>query len=196
MRTVFIALFLLLNSFNLFSQSDTKVFQEIEQLVSHRNFFQAYEIYAGHKSSLSNVHQLYFDAVLNNAFNRVAQSNIAIEKLTRNETDLNDSLIFRIIEIKKDNAVKLFDYADAASAIEMLLKDYLPFLSEEKASELKNELKIWSALKDEPRQQVTERQEQTMKMTQDKAGLKNLGVSFANDTIPFIFDTGANISTV
>lgn len=33
-------------------------------------------------------------------------------------------------------------------------------------------------------------------MSQDKAGLKNLGISFSKDTIPFIFDTGANISTV
>ena len=109
---------------------------------------------------------------------------------------MSDSLIFRIIEIKKDNAIKLFNYADAAKAIELMLNNYAAFLSEDKTNELKNELKIWSALKDEPAQKITKTQQQVIKMSQDKAGLKNLGISFSKDTIPFIFDTGANISTV
>jgi predicted aspartyl protease len=76
------------------------------------------------------------------------------------------------------------------------LKDYKNLLSENEINEIENSLKIWFALENEPKQKTFIKDAVRLKMEKDKVGLNNLKVSNGKDSLNFIFDTGANLSTV
>jgi predicted aspartyl protease len=69
-------------------------------------------------------------------------------------------------------------------------------LSTDTRADLRNNLKIWSALDHVKPQLIQINDDTRLKMTKDKASLKNLKVEVNGDTASFIFDTGANLSTV
>lgn len=73
---------------------------------------------------------------------------------------------------------------------------YNDLLTEEERTDLKNNLKIWTALEKQPGQKVVRNGNTRVKMKKDIANLKNLTIKTGKDSMNFIFDTGANISTV
>src|SRR5690606_16973026 len=95
-----------------------------------------------------------------------------------------------------DNFIKEFAYKNAAETINFILENYAELLGEKELDDLKNSYQIWYALQDAPQQTVKIPSTTRQKMKIDKAGLKNLSVFSNKDSIDFIFDTGANISTV
>lgn len=90
----------------------------------------------------------------------------------------------------------MYNYREAKNSLEFILKNYSTFLTDNQVAEFENSLKIWSALENEPAQKVFIRETNRIKMLKDKAGLDNLEVFNKNDTVNFVFDTGANLSTV
>jgi hypothetical protein len=60
----------------------------------------------------------------------------------------------------------------------------------------KNTLLIWEALQGQPKQNIRITQTLDVPIIRDKAGLQNLLVSSGNSAKNFIFDTGANLSTI
>ena len=170
-------------------------FIHIYDLIEQKNFFKAKEIYDLQKKDLSDSHQKFVEAFLDNAFNRLEESNNQINQLIKAESNLPDSLILNYIESKRIIA-KLFDYKEAKNALTTILKDYKNLLSENEINEIENSLKIWFALENEPKQKTFIKDAVRLKMEKDKVGLNNLKVSNGKDSLNFIFDTGANLSTV
>jgi predicted aspartyl protease len=194
-RIELILLLLVWINISSFGQAPNPAFSRIYTLIEQKNFFKAREVYDQQKQQLSRTHQQYTEVFLDNAFNRLEASNTRAAQLL-GEGSLPDSLRRRLLEIKKDNHVKLYEYREAKVALETILKDYRQLLSEEELKDAENELKIWTALEDEPRQETYISETVRLKMVQDKAGLKNLKIANGTDTVDFIFDTGANLSTV
>lgn len=187
---------LALFSLNAFGQLQTTTFDKIYHLVEQKNFFKASETYDLQKGGLTTVHQKVIEAFLDNAFNRLEASNERITQLIQAENNLPDSLMLKLYKITEDNAVKLFNYKEAKNAILTIMGNYKKLLSEEDINGMENSLKIWTALEYEPKQQVKIKETNRLVMEKDKAGLNNLKVSSGKTTIDFIFDTGANLSTV
>ncbi|MEY8760543.1 aspartyl protease family protein [Chryseobacterium tongliaoense] len=180
-----------------FAQTDDHPgFNPIYDQVVKKNFFKAGELFSQNKKNLSEEYQYFFGAVLDNAFNKPESSNQKILKLATLKTALPDSLMFKIYRIKEDNCVKLYDYSGAKNAVENTLKKYGKTLPEDEKKDLQNNLKIWSALENEPKQKVIINADTRLKMVKDAANLKNLQIKSGDDEMNFIFDTGANISTV
>ncbi|MGH2667381.1 retropepsin-like aspartic protease [Flavobacterium sp.] len=179
-----------------FGQSEKDKFNQMYDLLRHKSFFEAKNRYADGKRQLSPVHQIFTEAYLDNVFNRLNESNEKIKRLTENNTrQLPDSLLLRLYEIKEDNSLKLFEYKEAKNTVETILKKYVSLLSTEEIEDYKNNLKIWSALEKEPKQQVVIKEDNRIKINKDKAGLDNLKITANKDSLDFIFDTGANLST-
>ena len=188
--------FLTLLSLNVWGQTKNTAFIQIYDLIEQKNFFKAKEIYDLQKKDLSDSHQKFVEAFLDNAFNRLEESNNQINQLIKAESNLPDSLILELYKIKEDNYVKLFDYKEAKNALITILKDYKDLLSENEINGIENSLKIWFALENEPKQKTFIKDAVRLKMEKDKVGLNNLKVSNGKDSLNFIFDTGANLSTV
>src|SRR5690554_4813727 len=170
-------------------------FNEIYALIDFENFFEAKEIYDTYKNELSEDHQLFIEAVLDNSFNRLSESDRKVEDLLEKGRSLLDSLLLRLWEVKYDNALKLYDYTKAGDAVVHIIENHKNLLSDKELADYKNSLKIWQALKDIPPQEVLIREPEILTMEKDIAGLNTLQVSSCNDTLDFVFDTGANIST-
>lgn len=195
-RTRIIVVLLTLLSLNVLGQSQNAVFIRIYDLIEQKNFFKAKEIYDLQKKDLSDTHQKFVEAFLNNAFNRLKESNNQIIKLIKAEFNLPDSLILELYKIKEDNCLKLFDYKEAKNTITTILRNYNNLLSENEINEIESNLKMWAALENEAKQEVFIKDDVRLKMEKDKAGLNNLKVSNGKNSLNFVFDTGANLSTV
>jgi predicted aspartyl protease len=178
------------------AQANHLSFDTLYRLMKEKNFFKAREIYESGKSQLSSSQQSFTEAVLDNAFNQLDESNQKIAQLTKGKSVIPDSLIAELYKIKIDNSVKLYDYASAKKMSQDLLEKYGYLLKEEETDDTKNSLKIWAALAREGRQRVVKKDNTRLQMTKDKAGLNNLHVSAGAATMSFIFDTGANLSTI
>ena len=170
-------------------------FNEIYSCIQQDNFFKAKEMYLKHKTNLTHPYQQFTEAVLDNAFNQLEDSDKKINFLIHQKNSIPDSLQVKLYEIKYDNAVKEYNYKEAKNAIQTILGHYKNYLNEEKISDFENSLKIWTALEHTPPQKADIPGQISIKMKKDIAGLNTLRVSVAKDSLDFIFDTGANLST-
>ncbi|CAH0189290.1 retropepsin-like aspartic protease [Chryseobacterium sp. Bi04] len=189
-------LFILLFMSTGFGQTSASAFNTIYAQIKQKNFFEAHSSFAVHKKKLPVEYQYFTEAVLDNAFNKPEESNRKIAELEALKTSFPDSLKLKIWHIKEDNCMKQYDYAGAKKAVQETLQQYESLLTKDEKNDLKNNLKIWTALENEPRQKVVLNGATRLKMEKDGAGLKNLKVNIGEDTMNFIFDTGANISTI
>lgn len=194
MNTTIVAVMIFISAMG-FGQTHHSAFDLLYKEVKQKNFFKAHSIFAENQKKLPAEYRYFTEAVLDNAFNQPEESNQKILKLEASQAKLPDSLMLKIWHIREDNCMKQYDYAGAKKAVQAALNQYNNLLTEDEKNDLKNNLKIWTALENEPRQQVTIN-ETRLKMEKDVAGLKNLKVSTGEDTMNFIFDTGANISTI
>ncbi|MBL3547133.1 retropepsin-like aspartic protease [Chryseobacterium sp. KMC2] len=187
---------LLCISFTGFGQTPASAFDMIYGQMKQKNFFEARTSFAVHKKKLPVEYQYFTEAVLDNAFNKPEESNLKITKLEMLKSSFPDSLMLKIGRIKEDNCMKQYDYAGAKKAVQGTLQQYDRLLTQDEKDDLKNNLKIWTALENEPRQKIVMNGSTRLKMEKDAAGLKNLKVDIGEGTMNFIFDTGANISTI
>lgn len=187
---------LLCISFTGFGQTRASAFDMIYGQMKQKNFFEARTSFAAHKKKLPVEYQYFTEAVLDNAFNKPEESNLKIAKLEMLKFSFPDSLMLKIGRIKEDNCMKQYDYAGAKKAVQGTLQQYDRLLTQDEKDDLKNNLKIWTALENEPRQKIVMNGSTRLKMEKDAAGLKNLKVDIGEGTMNFIFDTGANISTI
>ncbi|MFT3903348.1 MAG: retropepsin-like aspartic protease [Niabella sp.] len=195
MKKIVLLSTMLLN-LNVLVQAQEKSFEELAVLFEQKNYFKLKERYTLNKKGYSKTQQKFIEAILDNAFNKLKESNNKIDQLTKTRTGLNDFLLLKLYQIKEDNAIKLFNYKEAKIALETILRNYKRLLSENKIKETTNSLKIWTALEDAPKQRVHIKETNRLTITKDIAGLNNLKVHHKKDTVDFIFDTGANLSTV
>lgn len=192
---ILILVFATLSGSRLMAQAQYSSFERIYNLVEQKNFFRAKDVYALQKKDLSIVQQKVIEAFLDNAYNRPEASNEKIMLLIQAKNKLPDSLMLKLYKTKEDNAVKLFDYREAKNTLTKIIAAYKQLLTEDDKKDMENNLKIWTALEHEAKQQVEIKEGVSLKMEKDKAGLNNLKVSDGKDSIDFIFDTGANLST-
>ncbi len=182
-------------SLNACDRNDETAFKEIYQLTKQNNFFKAKVQFELNKNALSKSYQKFISAVLDNAFNKLDASEQAIEDLMEKENSIPDSLQFKLLETRYDNALKLYHYKEAKNTILTILNSYKKYLNHEQLDDYENSLKIWTALENAPAQQVDIKKTTTIKMEKDIAGLNTLKMFANNDSLNFIFDTGANLST-
>lgn len=194
LKEITILLWILL-SLNACVRNNETVFNEIYELTEQTNFFKAKEQFELNKNALSKPYQKFIIAVLNNAFNKLEASEQTIEDLMKKENSIPDSLRFKLYETKYDNALKLYNYEEAKNTILTILSDYKKYLDNEQTDDYENSLKIWTALENTPAQKVDIKKMTNIKMEKDVAGLNTLKMFANNDSLNFIFDTGANLST-
>ena len=182
-------------SFSGLSQQDIG-FEDVYQLIDQNNFFKAKDVYSTTKNSISPIHQKFIEAFLDNAFGRLTESNEKMTELQNQFSQFSDSLQVALYAIKADNFVKLFEYKEAKTATEFILENYENILSKEEVDDYRNNLVIWTAIENQPKQQITINGSKKLTIKEDKFGGKNLTVAIDNDSLDFLFDTGANFSVI
>jgi predicted aspartyl protease len=178
-------------------ESDPQILTELFDLSEDQNFFELKAAYDLHHSKLTNVHALFFKAIIANAFINPSKSNQAIQEVLTNEAiTLPDSLLQKLYVTKMLNHTNLYEYELASQTSDLLLNNYSQKMDSTTVASFDNTNKIWSALKNTPKQQVSRNQDFTMPLVKDIAGLFNIDVTFADTTQHMIFDTGADFSVI
>lgn len=197
-RYALFSLFLLMGS-RISAQipQEQQLVHQIDSLFGCKDFFTARDVLQQNKDQLSELHTLRFGAKLDNAFNLLASSNEKIDLLFRDYADqLSPGQQFLLLEIQQANHAKLYEYAAAEKTIDRILKEHRKGLDRERVNDFKNTNIIWKALAGQPKQSILIEGDTYLQMNRDKARLLNLTVSNGTDSLGFIFDTGANLSTV
>ncbi len=177
--------------------SNPKVLNMLEFLVEVSDFFKLKNTYNQHIDQLSETHKLYYSALISNVFNKAEESNLAIgELLEKHKDSLTDTMRNELYNTKLLNHVNLYEYSEAAKASEIILNNFATLNDSSELESLQNEIKIWKALKDVPRQEIVKTADTSIPMTKDKVGLFNIDVSFGDSTKNLLFDTGANFSVM
>lgn len=177
--------------------TDSLIHNEINRLIETKDFFNARIKFEKNGKQLSEKNQLIIAAYIDNAFNLPAESNEKINKLmTQYFNDLNDTLRYELLNLTQINYSRLYEYRKAHEAANEVLAKYSSVMTEDEIDDFKNTNIIWKVLCDQPKQTVNIKGSTLLKMEKDKAGLSNLNTECGNEKINFIFDTGANLSTV
>lgn len=177
--------------------SNPQLVSSLDDLIEAQNYFKLKANFSQNKAQLSAEYSLYCSAVLNNVFNKAEASNKDIEKLLAEySTSLNDTLMNKVYRTKLLNHINLYEYADAVKTSAFIQSNYLSLNDSSEVDMLENEIKIWEALKDIPKQQTIKTKDATIPMTRDKFGLLNIDVTFGDVVKNLLFDTGANFSVM
>ena len=136
---------------------------------------------------------LFYRGVVANRFNRLEES---IRYLTTYGENKNAKKACDAYEALADNYVKTYRYAQAAEMYKTKLAVCKDRLSEERRADLNNSYGLWKALEKVPVQTLSVNGQTRLQGTRDKAKLLNLPVEVGGTKMDFVFDTGANLSTV
>lgn len=168
-----------------------------DTLLAYKHYFELRNLLQSRSDSLLPHKKLYYQAHLDNFFNRLNESNEHIAVLLKQyRNQLSAKEASKLLEKKIDNHVKLYQYKEAWKTSEALLKQYRQSLSEETIKDVKNSAIIWKGLQRTPAQTTLRESDTKIAFTRDKANLINIPVRFGDSTFSFIFDTGANLSVV
>lgn len=170
----------------------------IDFLIEQKNFFAAREKFQNFGDSLSQRNKILIEIFLLNAFNKPGDSNARIDEfLEKNfKEEVADSLLYRIKTIALDNSIKTFEYARAKLITEDMIENFAHVMSDEKLKDHHNTYIIWTALMDQPKQEVAKNKLTEIPIVKDKAGLQTIRVEKDSIFEQFVFDTGANFSTI
>ncbi len=192
-----IALIILMLSNVTLAQYSGEIIDRLNRLSNQKQYFQLSREFESYGQSLDPLYRRYFLAITGNAFNKPELSNNAIDQLlSENEKELSDSMKARLIECKITNCVNLFDYANASVATDSLVSKYSKLYAQEYVDELVNSGLIWKAASELPAQTVSKNSDTRLAVKKDMAGLSNIEISINGINEQFIFDTGANFSTI
>ncbi|MFT3920136.1 retropepsin-like aspartic protease [Cloacibacterium sp.] len=192
-KILFIILFFSLVPISAQQKEDS--FSVIYQLLEQKNYLKAQYLFDENKNEFSKEEQTYSKAILDNVFNKLEDSEKNIQILL-NQKNVPDSLLQKLYYTKKDNLIKLYQYGKAAETIKIIQQKFSKKLSTEQMKDLENDFNLWYSLKNVPQQEVFVHNDTNLLLKQDKAGLKNINISVKQDSVDFVFDTGANISVI
>jgi len=178
-------------------KSNTQLIKKLDTYIETSDFFKLKSIYKANETELSETQNLYYNAIIYNVFNQAEKSNQAIVALLKEHaSSLTDTMQNELYGRKLLNHVNLYEYAEAAKASEFIQNNFEALNDSTDLESLRNEIKIWSALKDVPKQQIIKTGDAIIPMVKDKVGLFNVDVTFGETTKNLLFDTGANFSVL
>ena len=171
--------------------------RRLSELLDQREYFHLESTLNLLKDSIDSRQKLYFQAFIDNAFNRNEISNNDVDTLFKNYfAGLTDSMKAALGLLQDDNYFKLYQYDKSAQSINTVLNKYQDALDSENISDIKNDLLIRNALKNIPPQSTTIPDSTIIFWKKDKLGLFEIPVKSKDSIYDCIFDTRANISSI
>jgi hypothetical protein len=168
----------------------------LAELLENKNLFKLQAELNNNKNNLSDSRFLYYEMYCGQAFNNLEKSSYCADiLLDKYKKQLNDTVIAEILQVKADNYVRNYHYKEAADAYSLLLEQYKTVLNDEEIANYENIKSLFGTLSAVKPQQIHKRTDAEIKayrnlfnhlMTPVKCGIAD----------EFIFDSGANISTI
>jgi hypothetical protein len=171
--------------------------RQLQHLLDQKEYFRLEKKLNFYQDSIGRGQHLFFQAFLDNAFNRNQQAIQNADSLLKDRSSTwPDSSKANIYLLMEDSYFKLFRYAKAAEMDSIVLNHYAAALDSDKVDDIKNQLLIRNALRAEPAQQTTIPGDEELHWKKDRIGLIEIPVKSHAVLYDGIFDTRANISSI
>jgi hypothetical protein len=176
------------------AQNDS--FDKLYQLYSQKKYFKFISEFKKSENSLNPNEKNICNVFYYSLINKPAESEKHFNEELIASSEIHDSVKRDLYSTGVINNVWLGDYGKSVKYSKILLKDYSAYIKEKDKEDYQNSFFIWEAMAGVGRQEVIRKSETRLNMKKDLAGLYNIPVSYNDSAYDFVFDTGANFSTI
>ena len=170
---------------------------KLNDLLESKDFFALKMAYVKNQSKLSEARKLYYEIYLSQAFGQNEKSNQAIDILFQKYPDkLNDLETLKLLEAQANNFLHYFEYQQAASVYGAILTNYSKLLDSSSIESYQNIKSLFGSLAAVPPQKMHKSNEVLLPSYRNAFNHMMTPVIVNGIKEEFIFDTGANLSTI
>ncbi len=166
-----------------------------DQLLQERRYLELDRALSS-KSNLTGVDRAFFEGVMANRRNRVAESIRMLEPLVPSLTATNKERAVIALSTLADDYEKTFRYAAAADTYAELERHFGSSMDDQERQRASKEAARWSLLRGAPPQSAEVKVPFTLPITRDKVGLLEVSAELGRFHESLILDTGANLSAI
>jgi Aspartyl protease len=168
---------------------------DLNQLLRDRHYLELGRALSS-KSNLSVADRTFFEGVMANRRNRVADSIKLLEPLVPSLSTTDKDRAVITLSTLADDYEKSFRYSDAANAYAELEKRFGLLMDDNERQRVNREAARWNLLRGSPPQSVEVKEPFTVPTRRDQVGLPEVWVDFGKFRESLILDTGANLSAI
>lgn len=177
--------------------TNKEVDNRLNNLLEKKEYFKLKDELAKNENELSEDRILYYNVFINKAFGKNQKSNNEIELLFEKYLKtLNDTTVVKLLDIQASNYLYMYEYKRASLIYEQILTNYSKVLDSTDVANYKNVKNIFSTFANVKPQIIHKQNDVTLNAYRNKFNHLMTSVKVNTTNEDFIFDTGANLSTI
>lgn len=177
--------------------ADKIVDDRLNNLLERKDYFKLKDELAKSKNELTDDRILFYNVFIKKAFGEREKSNADIEVLFKNHSKmLNDTSVVKLLDIQAANYLYLYQYKKAASIFEEILSKHSKILDSADVSNYKNAKNLFATFVNIKPQKMYKQNDVLLNSYRNKFNHLMTPVKVDTTNEDFIFDTGANLSTI
>lgn len=179
------------------TKADPIVDQQLYNLLENKQFFKLRTELEKVKAKLSEDGLLYYEAFCDHVFDKCERSNQNIDALmSKYKAQLSDTAIAKLLDVKAVNSVRLYQYKNAAETYKQVLEEYRHTLDSAEIENHANSLQLWGTLAEVKPQRIHKHSDVEIASYRNQLNVLMLPVKCNSKEDEFVFDSGANLSTI
>lgn len=162
-----------------------------------KNFFKLDKLMSKIEFGNNNPDLILFKATLNNVFCKPEESNQLINILFKeNPKYFNDTIVKELYFMRSVNAYRLQDYKSAYFNNSIIVNQYKHVCDSSEIELRQVDISILRSIMNVPKMEINIPEYTMIPINRDVLGLQNVSVTMQNDSLDFVFDTGAEFSVI
>lgn len=177
--------------------TNKEVDNRLNNLLEKKEYFKLKDELAKNENELSEDRILYYNMFINKAFGEKQKSNKEIDLLFEKYLKtLNDTTVVKLLDIQASNYLYMYEYKRASLIYEQILTNYSKVLDSTDVVNYKNVKNLFSTFANVKPQIIHKQNDVTINAYRNKFNHLMTPVKLGTTNEDFIFDTGANLSTI
>jgi len=177
--------------------TDSLFDNKLNQSLEKKDYFTLSKLLENNEDKLSQDRLLYYKAIISQSFGKRKQSNEYINVLLgKYKNRFNDSLLVELLELKAANYIYIYNYKQASDIYSNILTDYPSVIDSSGVESIKNVINLFGTFASVKPQMMHPHKTVEIASYRNKFNHLMVPVRSNNVSDDFIFDTGANLSTI
>lgn len=197
MKKLFSIIFIAAVLFGCQKQLSPHQSSQLWKAFNEQNYFRLDKLVSSLDSGIQTPEVLLFKAKLGYVFNKPEASNKAIGLLLEKYSkEFNDTIVSDLYLMRSVNFTRLENYKQALADGNTFIDMFSSLYDSSFIAETRDDNTVREALAEVPKMEAFSASDVRIPVHRDMAGLINLPVVLQNDSVDFVFDSGANMSVI